>query len=62
MLPEMACPRCGKKWIDFDGFGVLWCPKEAGGCGYCKHASATDGICNFCGEPAEQHTPTQPEK
>jgi hypothetical protein len=46
--PETACPRCGKWWEDFDGFGVLYCPAWAGGCGYCKHASRTDGVCDFC--------------
>lgn len=46
------CPRCKKEWEDFDGFGVLYCPAWAGGCGYCKHASRTDGQCDFCGHRA----------
>ena len=45
-VPESACPRCGAWVEDHDGFGVLFHPA----CGYCKHASITDGVCAFCGE------------
>ena len=53
-MPTMNCPKCGKEWPDFDGFGVLYCPKDNGGCGYCKHASVMDGICQFCEKPVER--------
>lgn len=56
--PKMACPRCRKQYDDFDGFGVLYCPADAGGCGFCQHASADGELdaggakiwrCGFCG-------------
>jgi len=52
-VPETQCPKCGA-WIpDFDGFGVL---AHLGpyGCGYCKHASITGGVCSFCGKEVER--------
>lgn len=48
--PTMQCPKCHKVYEDMDGFGVMYCPPSMGGCGYCKHASITDGECGFCGE------------
>lgn len=45
-LPKMNCPQCGKEYDDGDGFGVLYCPE----CGYCIHASVTDGKCDYCGK------------
>ena len=44
--PAMACPQCGAEYDDFDGVGVLHCEH----CGYCKHASITDGKCDYCGQ------------
>ena len=44
--PLTACPRCGHEKEDFDGLGVLYCTQ----CGYCKHASRTDGKCDYCGK------------
>ena len=46
-VPDVQCQRC-KVWQDMDGFGVLHC----GECGYCKHASRLDGVCQFCGDTA----------
>jgi hypothetical protein len=47
--PRAACPQCGATYEDFDGFGVLHCPK----CGYCVHPSTetVDGkeTCCVCG-------------
>lgn len=43
--PTMQCPRCKREYEDFDGLPVIYC--EA--CGYCRHASRTDGICDYCG-------------
>ena len=40
----MYCPKCNAEYNDFDGFGVLYCPK----CRFCTHASVTGGICSFC--------------
>lgn len=45
-MPTMNCPKCGKDYDDGDGFGVLYCPE----CGYCQHASYTDGKCDYCGK------------
>lgn len=45
----MTCPRCGAEHEDFDGLGVLYC----GSCDYCVHASATGGVCDFCGKNTE---------
>jgi hypothetical protein len=42
--PTMKCPKCPAEYEDHDGFGVLHCPA----CGYCKHASITDSVCDFC--------------
>lgn len=53
--PEMMCPKCKKEYPDFDGFGVVFCSPEQGGCGFCRHLGydgVGDGIhmrCNFCG-------------
>lgn len=43
--PMMACPRCKREYPDFDGLPVIYC--EA--CGFCRHASCTDGACDYCG-------------
>lgn len=48
--PTMLCPRCGQQYDDLDGFGVLHCEH----CGFCTHASMTDGRCDLCGYPHEQ--------
>ncbi len=45
-MPKMICPQCGKEYDDFDGLGVLNCPR----CGCCKHASVTNGQCDYCGK------------
>ncbi len=45
----VSCPHCGAEQEDLDGFGVLFCPK----CGWCTHASITDGRCGLCGEQRE---------
>ena len=42
--PKVVCPKCGKEYDDFDGIEVLYCEV----CGFCKHASMTGGICDFC--------------
>ena len=47
-MPQMDCPKCTATYDDFDGLGVLYCHQ----CGYCKHASWIDGVCQFCGEKA----------
>ena len=48
-VPDSQCPKC-KAWLpDYDGFGVLRHPE----CGYCSHASITDGVCQFCGKEME---------
>ena len=39
----VTCPRCGITRKDYDGFGILYCTS----CGYCVHASRTDGICDY---------------
>jgi hypothetical protein len=48
--PFMSCPRCAAEYPDFDGVGVLYCPR----CGFCKHASRSLGpdgwVCGFCGD------------
>jgi len=44
-----VCPQCGVEQEDFDGFGMLYCPA----CGYCKHASRTEGKCDSCGSVDE---------
>jgi hypothetical protein len=44
--PQVECPRCGAEQEDMDGFGVIYCES----CGYCRHASATGGKCDICGE------------
>ncbi len=50
--PTMRCPRCRRMFFDFDGFGVLWCDRATGGCGYCRHAARSDDKCDFCGRTA----------
>jgi hypothetical protein len=53
-VPQAQCPKCKMWHDDFDGFGVLDCV-----CGYCTHASATDGQCDVCGERVDDSaTPT----
>lgn len=44
------CPKCGKEYDDGDGFGVIYCHE----CGYCVHASYTDGKCDYCGKDEEK--------
>ena len=44
-----TCPRCRRGAPDFDGFGVVRCSKDDGGCGYCKHPARTGGRCDICG-------------
>lgn len=51
-MPTRECPKCGDVQPDLDGFGTLHCEK----CGYCKHASITDGICGFCNERVREKT------
>lgn len=43
--PIIECPQCGHEREDFDGLGFLHCKR----CGYCEHASYTDGKCDYCG-------------
>jgi ribosomal protein L37AE/L43A len=43
--PTMECPRCHRESPDLDGFGVMYCSQ----CGFCRHASIIDGVCQFCG-------------
>ena len=49
----VACPRCDRPQRDMDGFGVLYCDRSAGGCGYCTHPSQdlSGGrwVCGLCG-------------
>jgi ribosomal protein L37AE/L43A len=49
-VPLSQCPRCKVLQLDHDGFGVLLCAS----CGYCAHASITDGVCDFCGKLTAQ--------
>lgn len=37
----MNCRKCGKQYEDFDGVGVVYCPKDQGGCGHCDHVSCS---------------------
>lgn len=52
--PEMDCPACGKVYEDFDGVGVVYCPPDQGGCGYCRHLARSGppirSVCDFCGD------------
>lgn len=41
----VRCPKCGRSHEDHDGFGVLFCEH----CGFCQHASITEGTCDLCG-------------
>lgn len=43
---KVRCPDCGWEYDDADGLGVYHCEQ----CGYCLHASATDGVCDYCGK------------
>lgn len=52
-VPHQPCPQCKALVPDHDGFGVV-AHLGLGGCGYCKHASITDGVCGFCGERRPQ--------
>jgi hypothetical protein len=56
--PMVACPKCGREYQDFDGFGVVFCES----CGYCRHFSRDNGKCNYCGNvrPAAQGTKEKP--
>jgi hypothetical protein len=42
--PVMTC-RCGAEYADFDGMDVVFCFR----CGFCRHFSRTDGVCDACG-------------
>ncbi len=43
------CPAC-HRWVPGQHeLGVLYDPKPDG-CGWCSHASRTDGVCGFCGD------------
>ena len=42
--PTMNCPACGYGYEDFDGIAVIYCEE----CGYCQHASITNGVCDYC--------------
>jgi len=50
--PRIVCPRCGIEEPDYDGLGMIahLRPIYARGCGYCRHASVTDGTCDYCGD------------
>lgn len=61
-VPSSVCPGCGAEVPDYDGFGVL-AHLGDGGCGYCQHASITDGVCSFCDavvRPADVPEPEAP--
>ena len=47
VAPDFTCPKCGRGFIDNDGFGFLAC-RGRWGCGYCTHPSATGGRCDIC--------------
>lgn len=52
----MQCPQCNKVYDDFDGLGVLYCEQ----CGYCKHASYSEGVCDYCNAPELAETKQLP--
>jgi rubrerythrin len=52
-IPVMRCPKCLHKSPDYDGCGVQHCDE----CGYCTHASITDGRCDLCGAVREGEKP-----
>lgn len=46
----VECPSCGWSYPDADGLPVYYCDH----CGYCRHASRTDGTCDYCGRTEAQ--------
>lgn len=43
----MNCPKCGKEYeYCFDLGRVIYCKD----CGYCEHASVSNGVCDYCGK------------
>jgi hypothetical protein len=45
--PVLVCPNCGSPSADYDGFGLVACPRDPA-C-YCTHPSSDDGTCTICG-------------
>lgn len=60
--PVINCPCCGAPEIDYDGFGVLACPRDPVIC-YCSHPSITDAICGICNDtgPRVEETRSPPD-
>jgi DNA-directed RNA polymerase subunit RPC12/RpoP len=53
-MPQMACPKCGKLYDDFDGLAFSHCPT----CGYCSHPAidkqGDKSICGVCGREVKR--------
>jgi hypothetical protein len=52
-MPIRRCPKCDDEQPDMDGFGVLHCEH----CGFCTHASITNGKCDLCGHAPDGSSP-----
>lgn len=50
--PVLTCPNCGAPAVAMDGSGLLVCPRDPA-C-FCTHPSSDAGLCNICGEKADQ--------
>jgi hypothetical protein len=53
-MPQIACPKCGKLYDDFDGLAFSHCPA----CGYCSHPAidkqGDKSICGVCGREVKR--------
>jgi hypothetical protein len=49
--PVLVCPNCGSPTVDYDGAGLVACPRDPG-C-YCTHPGADNGRCTICGKPCD---------
>jgi hypothetical protein len=45
--PVLVCPNCGAPTVDYDGMGLVACPRDPA-C-YCTCLSSDDGVCSICG-------------
>jgi hypothetical protein len=51
--PVLVCPNCKAPSADYDGFGLLACPRDPA-C-YCTHPGSDDGACTICGLQEADH-------